>query len=122
MALAFVLDENVPSRIWTAIQRHNTVHNEFLNVVRVGESHELPFSSDDPSILLWAEQKNRLLLTLDKSTMPVHLAKHLVEGHHSPGILMLNANASTVRCLEYLVLVAYASEGVEWQDRIEYIT
>lgn len=122
MALAFLLDENVPGRLWRAIQRHNEEQPDFINAVRVGEPLDLPLSADDPSILLWAERNGRLLITEDKSTMPVHLAKHLANGHRCPGILMLVAGISVVQLIEYLALIAHASQGVEWQDRIEYIT
>ena len=80
MPITFLLDENLPSRIWRAIQRHNEHNADILDVVCVGQSDDLPFSVDDPSILLWAERQGRILITEDKSTMPAHLAAHLDMG------------------------------------------
>jgi hypothetical protein len=121
MPLAFLLDENLPRSIWNAIQRHNEEGQEFLDVTRVGEIAELPLGTDDGSILLWSEQHNRLLITQDKRTMPGHLTDYLDSGGHSPGIFMLRTGITTSHFIEYLVLVAYASESMEWRDRIEYI-
>jgi len=119
--LAFLLDENVPGRIFRAIQRHNQYGVDALDVVRVGELADLPLSSDDSMILSWVEQKNRLLVTEDKHTMPRHLDQHLKGGHHVPGVLMVRPATSVPVLVEFLVLVAYASRPDEWRDRIEYI-
>jgi hypothetical protein len=121
MALAFLLDENIPARIWRAIQRHNQDQADRLDVVCVGQPHDLLFSSDDATVLLWAERRNRLLITEDKSTMATHLKAHLAEGNHCPGVFMVRPGARVPELVEFLVLVAYASEPAEWQDRIEYI-
>jgi len=121
MPVAFLLDENIPSRIWRAIQRHNEHNVDILDVVCVGQSDDLPFSADDPSILLWAERQGRILITEDKSTMPAHLATHLDEGRHCPGVFMLRPGTRVPDLLEFFVLVAYASQSAEWRDRIEYI-
>jgi predicted nuclease of predicted toxin-antitoxin system len=121
MPITFLLDENLPSRIWRAIQRHNEHNADILDVVCVGQSDDLPFSVDDPSILLWAERQGRILITEDKSTMPAHLAAHLDKGYHSPGIFMVRPATRVPDLLEFLVLLAYASQSTEWRDRIEYI-
>jgi hypothetical protein len=92
-----------------------------LDLVRVGESEELPLSSDDSRILSWAERENRLLVTEDKHTMPGHLDRHLKARHHVPGVLMVRPGTSVPALVEFLVLVACASRPDEWRDRIEYI-
>jgi hypothetical protein len=119
--LAFLLDENVPGRVVRALQRHNQHGIDQLDVVRVGESGDLPLSSDDSMILLWVEREKRLLVTEDKHTIPLHLERHLKAGHHVPGVLMIRPGPNVPALVEFLVLVAYASRPNEWQDRIEYI-
>lgn len=121
MPITFLLDENIPSRIWRAIQRHNEDNVDILNVVCVGQFDDLPLSADDPAILLWAERQGRILITEDKTTLPVHLATHLDEGRHCPGVFMLRPATRVSDLLEFLVLVAYASQAAEWRDRIEYV-
>jgi hypothetical protein len=122
MPLQFLLDENIPGSIRTAIDRHNDVGQDFLDVIRVGETDDLPLGSTDRSILIWCEQQDRLLITKDTSTIPAHFAEHLAAGRSCPGIFMLAKGISITLLVEYLILVAYASESMEWRDRIEYIT
>lgn len=121
MALAFLLDENVPGRVRRAIQRHNTSGDYPLDVVRVGEPADLPLSADDPAVLLWTEREGRILVTEDKRTMPVHLAAHLQAGHNSPGVFLIRPGSSIPLLVEFLALVAHASKPEEWRDRIEYV-
>lgn len=121
MAIAFLLDENVPARVWRAIQRHN-VSGEFpIDVVRIGEPADLSLSADDPAVLLWTEREGHILVTENRSTMPVHLTAHLQAGHRSPGVFLIRRGIGVPDLLEFLVLVAYASKPEEWQDRIEYV-
>ncbi len=119
--LAFLLDENVPARILRALQRHNKRGVDPLDVLRVGEPGDLPLSSDDATILAWVEREKRLLVTEDKHTIPRHLDRHLQRGHHVPGVLMIRPGTNVPVLVEFLVLVAYASQPNEWQDRIAYI-
>ena len=121
MPLAFLLDENVPSRIWRAIQRHNEDTTDTLDAVCIGHVRDLPFSSDDAAILRWTERQGRILITEDKSSMSAHLATHLDEGNHCPGVFLVRPGIRVAELLEFLVLVAYASESPEWRDRITYI-
>lgn len=121
MALAFLLDENIPGRLWRAIQRHNARGEDLLDVVRVGEPDELPLSSDDTTILAWAARAERILVTEDKHSIPGHLQEHLREGGHSPGVFLVGTGATIPPLIEFLVLVAHASEAREWRDRIEYV-
>jgi hypothetical protein len=48
----------------------------------------------DPEILIWCEKYDCVLVTDNRSTMPVHLAEHVNDGHHVPGIFLLNPNMS----------------------------
>lgn len=118
--LTFVLDENVPRRVWRAIQRHNLAAGERLDVVRVGEAEDLPYSADDAALLKWAERENRILISSDKRTLPLHLKNHLQAGNASPGILMLRSATPVAELIDWLVLIAHVSEPHEWRDRIEY--
>jgi hypothetical protein len=60
-------------------------------------------------------------VTYDPDTMPAHLADHLRAGGHSPGIFMIRPRSTLPQIVTFLVDAAYASEPVEWQDRIRFI-
>ena len=120
MALRFLIDENLRGRLWSAIQRHNARGQHEVDAVRVGDGDALPLGAPDPDILVWAEQQDRILVTSDRSTMEAHLRSHLAAGHHSPGVFSLPQMGSVREVVEFLALSAYASDPLEWRDRIEY--
>jgi hypothetical protein len=92
-----------------------------LDVTRVGDPADLPLGSQDPDILRWAEREDRILVSLDKKTIPGHFAAHLATGHHSPGVFLIRPAESVRAVLSYLVLAAYASDPSEHQDVCKYI-
>ena len=122
MAIPFLLDENLRGGgLWQAIQQHNAQGWNPLDVVRVGDPPDLPLKSLDPAILLWAEKTGRILLSLDKHSMPGHLLAHLKAGHRSPGIFVIRKNCSIPQVLFHLVMVAHAGDPAIYMDTINYI-
>jgi hypothetical protein len=121
MPLRFVLDENQRGPLWRAVIRHNQAGAYPLDVVRVGDPLDLPLASIDADILRWGEREERILVSFDKTTLAGHLANHLQAGHHSPGVFMLRPGSRVFEVVGHLALVAYASDGWEWRDRIEFI-
>lgn len=120
MPLRFVPDENLRG-LMKALQAHNRSGGQVLDALRVGDPPDLPLGSDAAAILLWAEREGRILLTLDANTMPGYLTSHLQANHHSPGMFLLRPNVPTGMLLAFLEMVAYTSNPVDWQDRIEYV-
>ena len=121
MSVAFLLDENLLGRLISAIEHHNREGLPPLDVVCVGQSDDLPLSSSDPMILLWAERENRILVSADCNTLPNHLANHLAAGHHSPGVFLVRPGTSLNALVEHLALIAHASDEYEWRDHIEFV-
>jgi hypothetical protein len=121
MLSGYVLDEHLRRRLWRALQTHNARGVDPLDVVRVGDPPDLPLGSGDAAILLWAERENRILVSLDRSSMAYHLAEHLKAGHHSPGIFLVRLKSNPAEVIEYLVLAMYASDPSEWLDWINFI-
>jgi hypothetical protein len=92
-----------------------------LTVYRVGDEEAPPFGTLDPDILIWCEMNYFLLVTDNRSTMPVHLSNHLAAGRHVPGILEIRPKANIGDVLNTLEDIAVASIEDEYRDRIEYI-
>src|SRR5262249_39727253 len=116
------LDENVSAVLWEAIQRFNQDAAVPLEVARVGEISDLPKNSDDPTVLRWVEQHGFILVSNDKKTLPDHLAAHLAEGRHLPGLVLVSYYASSAQIIELLAVAAMSENPLEWQDLIEYLT
>ena len=53
--------------------------------------------------------------------MPVHLAEHLSQKCHIPGIFVLRPKATIKAILEDLVLIAQVDIPQDYQDRITHI-
>jgi Domain of unknown function (DUF5615) len=119
--LRYLLDEQLRRVLWSAVQKHNHLGLQPLDVTRVGDPADLPLGSQDPDILRWAEREDRILVSLDKKTIPGHFAAHLATGHHSPGVFLIRPAESVRAVLSYLVLAAYASDPSEHQDVCKYI-
>jgi len=75
----------------------------------------------DPDILLWCEKYNFVLVTNNRSSMPVHLIDHLAQGQHISGIFQINPSMTVGETIEELVLVALASLDEEYSDQISYL-
>jgi hypothetical protein len=121
MPLTFLLDEHLRGALWHAVQQHNAGGVEPLHVVRVGGPPDLPLGSLDSDILLWAEREGRILISRDRKTLPGHLAQHLRNGHHSPGIWIIRRQSTIANVVSFLTLAAYASDPMDWQDQVVVI-
>ena len=118
MALRYVLDEHLRGLLWNAIRHHNSAGINPIDVARVGDPADLPRGTKDPSLLLWAEREDRVVVSLDRRTMPGHLSSHLAAGRHSPGIIILDPSYSLGELVFYLVLTAYACGPDELRDQV----
>jgi hypothetical protein len=119
--LRFLLDEHLRGPLWLAIARHNAKGGFPIDAARVGDTPDLPLGSDDATILLWAEAQDRILLTEDVHTMPVHLAGHLQRGRQSPGVFVISDSCSIGQLVRFLELVAHAGEPADYQNAITYV-
>jgi len=122
MPLRFVLDEHLRGgALWKAIQQHNSAGIDPIDVIRVGDPNDLPNGSTDPEVLRWSWLNDRILVSLDRRTLPAHLAIHVQTNGRSPGVLIVRPGSMTSRVLFSLVLIAHAGDSADYQDRIEYI-
>src|SRR4051812_7070345 len=121
MAQSYVLDEHLRGPLWSALRRHNAGGTNVVDVVRVGDSPDLPLGTKDPDLLLWAERAGRVLVTRDATTMPGHLADHLARGHHSPGVFLLRPGHTLAELAFALVFMAYTTDPADVRDQTRFI-
>lgn len=89
--------------------------------MRAGDPPDLPLRTVDPDILVWAQREARIFVSLDKSTLPGHLALHLQQGRHSPGIFIIIPSSTLKDILDYLTYAAYAGDPLDYVDGICFI-
>ena len=113
----FLLDEHVNR----AIQRQLRRLDRQIDVLAIGDPEAPPTGTLDPDILVWLETHGYLLVTANRSTMPVHFTAHLAMGRHIPGIIWLRPGVSLGRIIDELYLIWVASTADEYQDALLFI-
>ena len=76
----------------------------------------------DSQILQYAEEHQRLLITLDRASMPGHVGDHVRSGRRHWGVLRVKPSASVATLAEELLLVWEASEAEDWIDQLGWIS
>ncbi len=86
-----------------------------LDIVRV---QDVGLSgSDDPDILAWAAQNNRIVLTHDRATMPDYAYERVAAGEGMPGVFVLNDRMAVGLAIQEILLMVACSEQAEWSGR-----
>jgi predicted nuclease of predicted toxin-antitoxin system len=75
-------------------------------------------TSDDPTILAWAAQEGRVLITSDASTIPDAAYGRMAAGQPMPGVIILRADISIGQAIEELLISIGASFPGEWEGRV----
>jgi hypothetical protein len=115
--IRFLLDENLDVVYHTELMRREPD----LVVWRIGSFGAPPKGTGDSDILSWCERNGFVLVTNNRRSMPVHLQRHLEQGSHEPGILILNADMSIGDTIQELITIWGASEEEEYRDNIWYL-
>jgi hypothetical protein len=114
-----VFDEDIPNAIWDAVQDYNARGLEPIDAVMVGKHAGLPKGTKDASLLEWAEQAGRVIVSRDRNPMTAEYAKRLAAGGHTAGVLIIAPTAVEV-LITHLALVAHATTPVDWFDRLDF--
>jgi hypothetical protein len=80
-----------------------------------------PFGSVDPDLLDFCEQTQRMLISLDRRSMPGHVTAFLAAQRHTWGVGLVTGGATLQRLIEDLRLIWSASDAEEWRDRLFYL-
>jgi len=72
-------------------------------------------------ILGWLEENGYILVTENRSTIPVHLSDHFAAGQHVPGVFWIRPDVGIGRVIEELYLIWSVSTAEEYRDRALFI-
>jgi hypothetical protein len=115
--LRFLIDENLSPRLKTTLNRHYPQ----IDVLRVGDEGAPPLETLDPDILRYLETAQRVLITDNRASMPVHLADHAAVGGRHWGIFEVRKDAPLGSLAELIYLYWEVTEAEEWIDRVEWL-
>ena len=115
MTVRFLADENFNRRILTGLQRRI----EDLDIERVQDIGLR--TADDPTVLDWAAERGRVLLTHDAATIPGFAFARAVAGEAMAGVIIVPATLAIGEAITDLALIAGASIEGEWLGQVRYL-
>jgi hypothetical protein len=77
--------------------------------------------ADDPDILAWAAENDRIVLTHDRATMPDVAYARVVAGQAMLGVFVISDRHPIRQAIDEITLVDGGSEHAEWSGRVLYL-
>ena len=116
-SINFLFDENVSPAILQFLKQTEPQ----IQVYSIGDGIAPLRGTLDPDILDWIETNHCLLVTNNRSSMPVHLQDHIRQGKHVPGIIQLPRAMNIPLIVENLVIIWAASLPEDFLDQIVHL-
>lgn len=113
--LRLLADENFNGRILRALQRQLPG----LDVVRAQDT--TLYSTDDPTLLQFAADEGRVLLTHDVDTLVGYAWKRVRSGLAMPGIIVASTDRPIGQVIEDLEVLLLASRPEEFEKQIYFL-
>lgn len=111
----FATDENFNNDILRGLLRQMPQ----LDIVRI---QDVGLSgTDDPTILEWAAQEGRVLLTHDISTMADFAYGRFHIGRSMPGVLEVSRSVPIGLAIDGIILAIECSFEGEWEGQVRYL-
>lgn len=113
--LRFLADENFNQHIIAGLlQREPAL--DIVSVQDVGLA-----KADDPTVLAWAADEERVLLTHDVQTMTKFAYERTAAGQAMPGIYEVALDLPLRIVIEDILLIAQCSLPGEWEGQVRYL-
>lgn len=113
--MKFLADENFDNTIVRGLFRRNPI----LDIVRV---QDVGLSGkDDPTVLEWAAQEGRILLTHDVTTITRYAYDRVKEGQLMPGVIEISTDAPIGRVIEDVLVLVECSQDGELEGHVQYL-
>lgn len=90
-----------------------------LDIVRI---QDVDLSrADDPTVLEWAAQEGRVLLTHDVETLTFYAYERVRNGQVMPGVFEVSRKIALGQVIDDVLLLVEASNHGEWEGLIRYL-
>jgi len=107
--LRLAADENLNNDLVRGLLRRQPD----LDIVRVQDAGLS--GADDPTVLAWAAQEGRVLLTHDVSTITKYAYERIRAGQRMPGVFQVGL------VIEDILLLTECSLDDEWEGQVRYL-
>jgi hypothetical protein len=113
--LRFLADENFNNQIVRGVLRRNSdVHIVRVQDVGLAEA-------DDPTVLEWAAQNGRIVLTHDVTTMTNFAYERVQAGLSMPGLFEVSRRVPVGLAIEEILLLDECSLEGEWEGQVRFL-
>ena len=113
--LRLAADENFNNRIVRGLL-HRKPDLDIVRIQDIGLS-----GADDQTVLEWAAQEERVLLTHDVRTITQYAYERVDAGQPMPGVFEVSPDISIGHAVEDILLLAEYSLDNEWEGQIRYL-
>ena len=113
--LRFAADENFNYDIVRGLTRRNAE----IDIVSVQDANLS--GADDPTVLEWAANEGRVLLTHDVSTMTRYAHDRVRRGESMPGVFEVGRAVPIGLAIDEIQLLAECSSDGEWEGQVLYL-
>ena len=77
--------------------------------------------ADDPSVLEWAADQRRIVVTHDISTLAKYAFDRVTAGKAMPGVFEVRSVAPIGQAIDDLILLAECSVEGEWEGHVRFL-
>jgi hypothetical protein len=113
--IRFLADENLNRNIVSGLLLRNP-EIDIVYAQDVGLT-----GADDETLLAWAAQHGRVVLTHDVRTIPRSAYKRIKTGQQMSGVLLISDKLPVSRAIEELLLISECSSIEEWKGAVDYL-
>ena len=113
--IRLLADENFNNNIVRGLLRREP-EKDIVRVQDVGLS-----GADDPTVLEWAAQAERILLTHDVTTITRYAFERIKSSKPMPGVFEVNRMGPIGVAIEDILLIAECSLPGEWEGQVRYL-
>lgn len=113
--VGFLADENFNNHIVRGVLRQNPS----VDILRI---QDVDLSgANDPTVLEWAAQHGRVVLTHDVATMITFAYERIQAGLSMPGLFEVSRRVSVGLAIEEIILIAECSLEGEWEGEVRFL-
>jgi hypothetical protein len=113
--LRFLSDENFNGDIVRGL----LLHRPTVDLIRTQDVGLLGI--DDPGVLTWAAENDRILLSHDRATMPEHAFARIAASQPMPGVFIVGDRFPIGQVIQELLLLDACSSQAEWSGRVLFL-
>jgi len=113
--LRLLIDQNVDHDILRGLIRR-VPQLDAVTAFDIGMSR-----ASDPELLIWAQLEARIVVTHDRTTMPMHAGEMMNQGKDCAGLFVVPRSVALLHVLDDLDLMITCSENDEWINVIRYL-